>query len=117
MQLYAGLMQAPQGGVALQAKAMLGYGRLLEKAGHALQPTPDGPNEYAVHYYLEAHILFGPATPEQSAEGLFDAGQVYEKAGDKANAKKEYDTLLKIYATTAPDWAAKAQAAEAKLGP
>lgn len=115
--IYAGLMVAPQGGVTLQAKAMLGYGRLLEKAGHAITPTTDGPNEYAVHYYQEPHTLFGPATPELSAEGLFDAGQAYEKAGDKANAKKQYDTLLQAYATTAPDWAAKAQVPEDRLGP
>ena len=70
-----------------------------------------------VHYYQEPNTLFGPAVPELSAEGLFDAGQAYAKAGDKANAKKQYDDLLKAYATTAPDWAAKAQAARAKLGP
>ncbi len=111
-QIYAQLMQATQGGVALQAKAMLGYGRLLEKSGNAVKPTAAGPNEYAVHYYQEPHTLFGPAAPALSAEGLFDAGQAYQKAGDKANAKKQYDDLLKNYGTTAPDWAAKAQAAE-----
>ncbi len=115
-QIYAALMQNPQGGVALQAKAMLGYGRLLEKAGHGISPTTAGPTETAVHYYQEPHTLFGPAAPEQSAEGLFDAGQAYEKAGDKANARKQYDLLLQNYGTTAPDWAAKAQAAEARLG-
>jgi tetratricopeptide (TPR) repeat protein len=108
-QLYAGLMQSPQGGVALQAKAMLGYGRLLEKAGNAVKPTAQGPNEYAVHYYQEPHTLFGPAVPALSAEGLFDAGQAYETAGDKANAKKQYADLLENYRTTAPDWAAKAK--------
>jgi tetratricopeptide (TPR) repeat protein len=112
--IYGALMQAPQGGVPLQAKAMLGYGRLLEKAGHGITPAPQGPNEFAVHYYQEPHLLFGPATPEQSAEGLYDAGQVYGKAGDKANAKKQYDDLIKAYSATAPEWAAKAQAAEAQ---
>jgi tetratricopeptide (TPR) repeat protein len=116
-QMYAGLMQRPEGGVALQAKAMLGYGRLLEKSGNALKPTAEGPTEYAAHYYQEPHLLFGPATPAQSAKGLFDAGQVYEKAGDKATAKKQYDDLVQAYSATAPDWAAKAHAAEAKLGP
>jgi len=115
-QSYAKLMQAPQGGVALQAKAMLGYGRLLEKSGNAVRPTAAGPNEYAVHYYQEPHTLFGPATPAQSAEGLYDAGQAYEKAGDKVNAKKQYDDLLKNYSATAPDWTAKATAAKAQLG-
>jgi tetratricopeptide (TPR) repeat protein len=115
-QIYSRLMQATQGGVALQAKAMLGYGRLLEKAGHGLTPAAAGPNEYAIHYYQEPHTIFGPAVPAVSAEGLFDAGQAYEKAGDKTNAKKQYDDLLKAYAALAPDWAAKAQAAQAKLG-
>ncbi len=114
-QIYAQLMQA-QGGVALQAKAILGYGRILDKSGNGIKPTSAGPNEYAVHYYQEPNLLFGPAVPEYSAEGLYDAGQVYERNGDKANAKKQYDTLLKAYATSAPDWAAKAQAAEAQLG-
>jgi tetratricopeptide (TPR) repeat protein len=116
-QLYAQLMQAQLAGVTLQAKAMLGYGRLLEKAGHGVAPAVPGTIEFAVHYYQEPHTLFGPAAPALSAEGLYAAGQVYEKAGDKANAKKQYDDLLKNYATSAPDWAAKAQAAEAKLGP
>jgi outer membrane protein assembly factor BamD (BamD/ComL family) len=115
-QTYATLMQAPQGGVLLQAKAMLGYGRLLEKAGHAITPAAAGPNEYAIHYYQEPHLLFAAATPEQSAEGLYDAGQAYAKAGDKVKAKKQYDDLLQNYGTTAPDWAAKAQAAESSLG-
>jgi tetratricopeptide (TPR) repeat protein len=115
-QLYGQIMQAPQAEVALQAKAMLGYGRLLEKSGYALKPSAAGPTEYAVHYYLEPNTLFGPATPEQSAEGLFDAGQAYQKAGDAANAKKQYDALLGAYSTTAPDWAAKARATEAQAG-
>jgi len=115
-QIYAQLMQAPQGGPVLQAKAMLGYGRLLEKAGHAIAPIAPGTNEYAVHYYQEPSLLFGPATPALSAEGLFDAGQAYGKAGDKANAKKQYDELHNTYQTTAPDWDAKGQAAEAQLG-
>jgi tetratricopeptide (TPR) repeat protein len=114
-QIYAQLMQAP-GNFPLQAKAMLGYGHLLEKAGHAIAPLAPGTNEYAVHYYQEPHTILGAAVPALSAEGLYDAGQSYEKAGDKANAKKQYDDLLKNYSTTAPDWAAKAQAAEAQLG-
>lgn len=114
-QIYAQLMQAP-GNFPLQAKAMLGYGRLLEKAGHAIVPLAPGTNEYAVHYYQEPHTILGTTVPALSAEGLYDAGQSYEKAGDKANAKKQYDDLLKNYSTTAPDWAAKAQAAEVRLG-
>jgi len=125
-QIYAQLMRAPEGGVALQARAMLGYGRLLEKAGNALKPTAQGPNEYAVHYYQEPNILFSLAVPALSAEGLFDAGQAYEKAAAAAtnptdkkaaltNAKKQYDDLHNTYKTTAPDWDTKAQAELTKV--
>jgi tetratricopeptide (TPR) repeat protein len=108
LQTYAQLMQNPAAGVILQAKAMLGYGRLLEKAGHGVKSATADPTENAVHYYTEPQTLFGPASPEQSAEGLYAAAQVYQKAGDAANAKKMND-LLKTYTATAPDWAAKAQ--------
>ena len=114
-QIYSGLMQSAQAGPALQAKAMLGYGRLLEKSGNVIKPTAAGPAEYAIHYFQEPHTLFGPAAPEQSAEGLFYAGQAFEKIGDKTQAKAQYQELIKNYATTAPDWVAKVQAAEAKL--
>jgi tetratricopeptide (TPR) repeat protein len=139
-QIYSELMLATQGGATLQAKAMLGFGRLLEKAGNAIKPTDVGPNEYAVHYYQEPHTLYGPGTPEQSAEGLFDAGQAYDVSGqalEKAaaatndtdqkkaafnsakeqynNAKMQYDHLLENYGTTAPDWSAKAQAESVKV--
>ncbi len=108
---YAQLMQEPRAGIVLQAKSMLGYGRLLEKAGFAINPAPEGANESAVHYYLQPHTFYGPALPEVSAEGLFDAGQAYEKAGNKALAQKQYNDLIRNYGTTAPDWADKAKAA------
>lgn len=114
-QLYATLMTSQGAGFLLQAKAMLGYGRILEKAGNGITPVAGGGSESGVHYYQQVHILFGPSTPALSAEGLFDAGQVYEKAGDKTNAKKQYADLIQAYATTAPDWAAKAKAASDKL--
>jgi len=116
-QIYAKLMQSQEGGVPLQAKAMLGYGRLLENSGNAVTPTSDGPNEYAVHYFQEPHTLFGPAAPELSAEGLYDAGEAYAKAGDNDNAKKQFDELLENYSDTAPEWATKAKYAEAHLSP
>lgn len=119
-QAYGVLMQAPGTGSAIyniQAKAILGYGRLLEKAGHGLKPAPEGPNETALYYYLKVPTQFGNSVPALSAEGLFDAGQLYEKAGDKVNAKKQYTDLITNYGQVAPDWAAKAQAALTKLGP
>jgi tetratricopeptide (TPR) repeat protein len=110
--IYGQLMKSMQAGAALQTKALVGYGRILEKQGFTLKPAPQGPNEYAVHYYQQPNLMFFTATPEQSAEGLYLAGQVYDKSGDKANAKKQYDTILSTYKDLAPDWAAKAQAAE-----
>ena len=113
--IYGSLMQVPD--ISLQAKAMLGYGRLLEKAGFGVKPAPQGPNENSIFYYREPHVhVYGFTVPALCAEGLYDAGQAYEKAGDKANAKKQYDELLKNYSTSAPDWAAKATAASAALG-
>jgi len=115
-QLYSDLMLQPQSGVPLQAKSMIGYGRILEKAGFGLKPTTPGSTDNAVFYYIEPDLHdFGPTVPEDSAEGLFRAGQIYQKSGDKVNARKWYDQLLKNYATTAPDWAAKAKDAEGKL--
>jgi tetratricopeptide (TPR) repeat protein len=116
LQLYGVLMQNPNAGVVLQAKAMLGYGRILEKSGHGITPLPAGPSENGVHYYQQPNLLFGPATPEESAEGLYDAGQALDKSGNKADARKSYDTLLQTYVTTAPDWVEKAKAAEASQG-
>lgn len=113
---YAQFMRAPEAGYALQAKAMIGYGRLLEKAGHAVKAPNQQDIEYAVHYFRQVHTFFGAQVPELSAEGLFLAGQAYAKAGDKANAKIQYTDLIKAYAQTAPDWAAKAQDELGKLG-
>jgi tetratricopeptide (TPR) repeat protein len=115
-QIYSDLMQNLQSSQALLAKAMLGYGRLLEKSGHALKPTAADPKEYAIHYYREPHLLFRGAVAEESAEGLYDAGQAYERLADRPSAKKQYEELRKNYGSTAPDWAAKAKAAEDQLG-
>jgi len=113
---YSELMQSPTAGIPLQSKALIGYGRLLEKAGFVVKPSADGPNEFAIHYFLEVDTIYGPAVPELSAEGIFDAGQAYEKIGDKVNAKAQYKKLLETYGTTASDWAAKAKEASDKLG-
>jgi tetratricopeptide (TPR) repeat protein len=114
--LYGALMKsaAQQYRTVIATQAMLGYGRILEKQGNALKPAPEGPNEYAVHYYLQPNIMYFTGAPEQSAEGLYRAGQVYDKAGDKANAKKQYQLLMATYRTLAPDWAAKVPADEAQ---
>ncbi len=113
---YGQLMQSMSAGVALQAKATLGYGRMLEKEGHGVTPGTAGAGETAVRYYQQVNTLFSTAVPAQSAEGLYDAGQAYEKANQAANAKKAYNDLITAYGTLAPDWAAKAKDALGKLG-
>ena len=108
---YAMIMQAPQASVDLQAKAMLGYGRILQKEGHTTSPAVAGTIEYAAHYFQQVDTIYGPAVPELSAEGLFRAGQLFDKAGSRAQALKQYQSIETNYKTTAPDWAAKAEAA------
>jgi tetratricopeptide (TPR) repeat protein len=115
-QTYAALMQNTQASFSLQAKAMLGYGRILQKLGHVTTPLAPGTNESAVHYFEQIDTLYGPAVPEISAEGLYDAGQAYASAGDKAGALHAYTTLIMNYSATAPDWAAKATTAKAGGG-
>ena len=108
-QAYAQLMQAQDASVELQARAMLGYGRILVAEGHAITPAP-GTSESGVGYFQKVDTIYGGAVPEVSAEGLYDAGQAYEKAGDKANALKAYQDIEQNYKQAAPDWAEKAQA-------
>ncbi len=108
---YAALMQSPQATPDLQARAMLGYGRVLAAEGATTAPKP-GSADMAVYYFKQVDTLFGPAVPELSAEGLYNAAQLYAKAGNTANAQALYQQLIKNYATSAPDWAAKAQAAQ-----
>jgi tetratricopeptide (TPR) repeat protein len=111
-QTYAQLMQSPDASVELQAKAILGYGRILQQEGHTTAGTPPNTDEDAVHYFQQVDTIYGPAVPELSAEGLYEAGQIYDKAGDKANAKKEYQSIITNYPATT--WAVKAQAAVAQ---
>jgi tetratricopeptide (TPR) repeat protein len=108
---YASIMVSPIAGAENQAKALLGYGRILEKEGAAVKSLAgQSPTEFAVHYYEQVNLFYGPATPELSAQGLYLAGQAYAKAGDTVNAAKDYATLRSTYSKTAPDWVAKAPA-------
>ena len=108
---YASIMVSPLAGAENQARALLGYGAILEKEGAAVKPAAgQNATEFAVHYYEQVNLFYGPATPELSAEGLYLAGQAYAKAGDAASAAKDYATLRDTYAKTAPDWVAKAPA-------
>ena len=107
---YATIMSSPTAGALLQAQAMIGYGNILAKSGHAVKAANQQDIEYATHYYEQVDLFYGPATPELSAEALYLAGTTYAKAGDAANAKKNFDKLRTDYAKTAPDWVAKAPA-------
>ncbi len=115
-QAYASLMRDPQSNFEVQAKSMLGYGRLLEKAGHGLQAPGQQDIEYALHYYQQVNTFYGPSVPKLSAEGLYLSGLLYEKNNDKVNAKAQFNQVVTAYGATAPDWTAKAQAELAKLG-
>jgi tetratricopeptide (TPR) repeat protein len=115
--IYSAIMRDPQANFTLQAKAMLGYARILERAGAIVKQPNQQDIEYAVNYYEQVDNLFGPAVPQLSCEGLFAAAQAYAKLGDNANAKVQYKKIVDGYATTAPDSVAKAQAEIAKLGP
>ncbi len=105
--VYATIMQSQQAGARLQAESMLGFGRILEKTGHAVKAAGQADIDYATHYYEQVNLFYGPAAPELSAEGLYLAAQAYAKAGDTVDAAKDYATLRETYATTAPDWVAK----------
>lgn len=115
--IYASIMRAPQAAPILQARAMLGYGRILERNGAIVKKPGQQDIEYAINYYEQVDNLFGPALPALSAEGLLNAAQAYAKAGDKAKARADYQKLIDGYGKTAPDAAAKAQDEMAKLGP
>jgi outer membrane protein assembly factor BamD (BamD/ComL family) len=102
---YSSIMVSPVAGAANQAAAMLGYGRLLEKAGHAVKAAGQADIEFATHYYEQVDLFYGPALPDLSAEGLYLAGQAYAKAGDTADATRVNAKLKATYPTTS--WAAK----------
>jgi outer membrane protein assembly factor BamD (BamD/ComL family) len=111
---FGTIMRSPQAGARLQAEAMLGYGRILEKSGASVKKPNQADIEYAAHYYEQVNLFYGPATPELSAEGLYLAGKAYARAGGAVNtayAAKLFDTLRTAYAKTAPDWVAKAPTA------
>jgi tetratricopeptide (TPR) repeat protein len=108
---YASIMVSPVAGPENQAKALLGYGRILEKEGASVKAAAgQEATETAVHYYEQVNLFYSTATPQESAQGLYLAGQAYTKAGDTANAAKDYGILRSTYAKLAPDWVAKAPA-------
>ena len=113
-QIYGTVMQSIAAPIALQAKATLGYGRMLEKEGHIVTAAEPNSNVTAVYYYEQVNTLFSTAVADLSAEGLYDAGQAYEKAKDPVKAKKAYSDLIKTYGTT--EWAPKATDALKRLG-
>jgi len=102
---YASIMVSPLAPPASQAAAMLGYGRLLEKAGHAVKAANQTDIEYATHYYEQVDLFYGLALPELSAQGLYLADQAYTKAGDPTDAARVSAKLKSTYPTTS--WAAK----------
>lgn len=103
---FSSIMTSPVSGAHNQAEAMLGYGRVLEKEGHAVKAAGQQDIEFATHYYEQVDLFFGAALPDESAEGLYLAAQAYTKAGDTADAQKATAKLKSpAYANT--DWAKK----------
>ena len=102
---YASIMTSPTAGAQNQAMAMLGYGRLLEKGGHAVKAAGQADTEYATHYYEQVDLFYASALPDLSAEGLYLAAEAYAKANDTADAQRVTAKLKSTYPHTA--WAAK----------
>ena len=57
LEAYSDIMRSPTAGAQNQAKAMLGYGRLLEKAGHAVKAPGQADTEFATNYYEQVNLF------------------------------------------------------------
>jgi TolA-binding protein len=104
---FRAVIMSPASKQDLKAKSYFASGEILEK-DRKLLPDPqkkDEPN--AVGYYLKTDAFYGAAMPEVGAEALWRAAQIYEKAGDAAQAGKTYGKLVKNYPKS--PWAAKAK--------
>ena len=110
---YAQLMQSPDASVELQAKAILGYGRILEAEGHTTTGTPPNTAESAVHYYQAGRYHLWTRRPGTSAPKGFmpQAGSTTRRA-IRPTPKRNINPSSRIIATTT--WAVKAQAAVAQ---
>jgi len=79
-----------------KARGLFGFARTLETEGKLVEDpaAKDQPN--AANNYLKIDALFDSAK-EIAAEGLWRAGQVFEKANQPAKAKGAYGDLVKKY--------------------
>ncbi len=102
---YSSIMISPTAGAHNQALAMLGYGRLLAKAGHGVKTAGQTDIEYATHYFEQVDLFYGTAVPDLSAQGLYLAAQAYTKANDTADAQRTMTKLKSNYPQTS--WASK----------
>ena len=110
---YQKVIMAPASSPEMKARGLFGFAHSLEKEGKTL-PNAAAPNEpNAVNNYLKIDALFDAARGT-AAEGLWRAGQIYEKANQNDKAKQAYQTLAKKYAES--EFAGEAQARVAALG-
>jgi tetratricopeptide (TPR) repeat protein len=104
LKLFREVIMSPRSTGAQKAASLIASGLVLEKGGKLLpEKGPDGklldkPN--ALAFYSKAHEFYGEASPDIGAEALLHVAQVYEKAGQTAEARKNYLALttIKVYA-------------------
>lgn len=89
-----------------KGRAMIEMGEIFADDPKSLVPGADKSQPNAAGYFIKADTFFGDALPEIGAEALWKAGQVYEKAGQPAEARKQYADIVKKYGKTS--YAAKA---------
>lgn len=83
----------------LKGQAMIEMGDVFADEG-SLVVGPDKTKPNATAYYLKADTYFGDALPEIGSLALWKAGQTYEKAGQPAEARKQYEDIVKKYSKT-----------------
>ncbi|SDU00175.1 Tetratricopeptide repeat-containing protein [Verrucomicrobium sp. GAS474] len=79
----------------IKAQALLGFAQALEAQGK-LFPDAKGDLPNAVNNYKKIDAFY-ESVPSVAAEGLWRAGQLYEKAGRNAEARDAYALLVKKY--------------------
>lgn len=83
----------------IKGEAMIEMGDIFADEG-TLIPGADKSKPNAAGYYDKADAYFGDAIPEIGGQALLKVGQMYEKAGQPAEARKRYEDLIKKYGKT-----------------
>ncbi len=103
---YQQVIMAPGSSPEMKAQGLFGFAHCLETEGKLI-PDPSAPDEpNAVNNYLKIDALFDSA-PDVAAEGLWRAGQIFEKTKQPEKAHQAYYDLVKKYKNS--PFAAQAQ--------